>query len=88
MLIIAERINSSRKSIAQAIEARDGEFIKNEARLQVGARADYLEVNDGQMLGREVDCLSWLIDTAKEATSLPLSVDSPDADDQLHPFGP
>ena len=58
MLIIAERINSSRKSIAQAIEARDAEFIKNEARLQVCAGADYLDVNARQMLGREVDCLS------------------------------
>ena len=78
MLIIAERINSSRKSIAQAIDARDADFIRNEARSQADAGAHYIDVNAGSMLGQESECLSWLVDTVQEATDLPLCLDSPD----------
>lgn len=78
MLIIAERINSSRKSIAQAIEARDEEFIRNEASSQAAAGAHYIDVNAGSMLGQETECLTWLVNTVQEATHLPLCLDSPD----------
>jgi len=47
MLIIGERINSSRSSIQQAIEKRDSEFILNEAIIQANAGADYIDVNAG-----------------------------------------
>jgi cobalamin-dependent methionine synthase I len=78
MLIIAERINSSRKSIARAIEARDAAFIQNEARLQAEAGADYIDVNAGAFVGEELDCLRWVVEVIQEATDLPLSIDSPD----------
>ncbi len=34
MVIIGERINSSRKSIAQAMASEDKDFIQREARMQ------------------------------------------------------
>ena len=40
MLIIAERINASRKQIAQAISAGDRAFIQEEAKAQTEAGQD------------------------------------------------
>jgi len=51
MLIIGERINSSRKSIAEAISSRNTTFIQNEAKVQAAAGADYLDVNAGHLSG-------------------------------------
>ena len=61
MLVIAERINSSRKYIRQAIKERNVEFIQNEALAQAQAGADYIDVNAGTFVGEEkktigVDC--------------------------------
>lgn len=78
MLIVAERINSSRKSIARAIEDRDAAFIQQEARNQREAGADYIDVNAGSFVGEEEDRLKWLIDAVQEAVDAPLCIDSPD----------
>ncbi|MFZ5570705.1 MAG: dihydropteroate synthase [Thermodesulfobacteriota bacterium] len=76
MLIVAERINSSRKSIYNAIEQKDKSFIKTEAIAQEQAGADYIDVNAGLFAAKEADCLAWLIDVVQEATRLPLCIDS------------
>ncbi len=78
MLIIAERINSSRKSIARAIEAHDVEFIQNEAKAQDAAGGDYIDVNAGTFVGQEAEHLKWMIEAVQAVTDKPLSVDSPD----------
>lgn len=80
MLIIAERINASRKYIAQAISSKNTEFIQNEAKAQDQAGADYLDVNAGTFVGEESDHLTWVVQTVQAATDLPLCIDSPDAD--------
>lgn len=77
MLIIGERINSSRKSIARAVESRDADFIRNEAETQTAAGADYIDVNAGGLAGDEAEHLKWLIEIAQAATDAPLCVDSP-----------
>lgn len=78
MIIIAERINSSRKSIAQAIEAQDREFIQKEARNQAEAGATYIDVNAGSFVGLEIGYLKWLVEVVQEVVDLPLCLDSPD----------
>jgi len=78
MLIIGERINSSRKSIAGAIASGDRAFIQQEAKLQAEAGADYIDVNAAACLGEEIEKLKWLIEAVQEATELPLCIDSPD----------
>lgn len=80
MLIVAERINSSRRSIAQAVETQDAGFIQNEARMQAEAGADYIDVNAGTFVGDELDQLKWVVEVVQEATELPLCIDSPDPD--------
>jgi 5-methyltetrahydrofolate corrinoid/iron sulfur protein methyltransferase len=78
MLIIAERINASRKSIAQAITAADRAFIQGEAKAQAEAGAHYIDVNAGTFVGEEAEKLKWIVEAVQEVTDLPLSIDSPD----------
>jgi 5-methyltetrahydrofolate corrinoid/iron sulfur protein methyltransferase len=80
MLIIGERINSSRKLIAEAIAGRDAAHIHDEAQIQASAGADYLDVNAGVFADREAECLQWLIETVQDAVDLPLCIDSPRPD--------
>ncbi|MBW1787066.1 MAG: dihydropteroate synthase [Deltaproteobacteria bacterium] len=77
MLIIGERINSSRTSIAQAISAQDVQFIQDEAKAQADAGADYIDVNAGTFIKDECEKLKWVADTVQAATDLPLCIDSP-----------
>ncbi|MCP5073323.1 MAG: dihydropteroate synthase [Rhodobacteraceae bacterium] len=62
MIIVGERINSTRKPIAAALEARDGKFIVNEARRQWEAGAAYLDVNTAMMRAGEADSMTWAIE--------------------------
>ncbi len=78
MIIIGERINSSRKSISQALTSHDAEFIQNEAKAQIEAGAHYLDVNAGSFVGEEERYLRWLIEVVQEVTDHPLCIDSPD----------
>ncbi|MBM4315387.1 MAG: methyltetrahydrofolate cobalamin methyltransferase [Deltaproteobacteria bacterium] len=78
MLIIAERINASRKTIAQAISGADIAFIQGEAKAQTDAGAHYIDVNAGTFVGQEAEKLRWIVEAVQEVTDLPLSIDSPD----------
>ena len=78
MLIIAERINASRKKIAAAIAATDAEFIQREAKAQDLAGADYIDVNAGIFVGNESEKLRWVIQVVQDVTDKPLCIDSPD----------
>lgn len=77
MIIIGERINSSRKHIAQAILSHDVDLIQREAKLQAKAGATYLDVNAGGFVGEEAKHLMWLIEVIQKITDLPLCIDSP-----------
>lgn len=78
MLIIGERINSSRKRIAPAVENRDAEFIVGEAGMQLDAGADYVDVNAGTFgPDKEPGLLCWLVETVQGAHDCRLSLDSP-----------
>ncbi|MCL6430649.1 MAG: methyltetrahydrofolate cobalamin methyltransferase [Anaerolineae bacterium] len=77
MLIVGEKLNSSIKRVAEAIEARDAATIQDLARRQVEAGADYLDVNAAARVAEELDDLTWLIETVRAVTDAPLCVDSP-----------
>ena len=77
MLIVGEKINTSRKSIEEAVEKRDAAFITKVAREQAEAGAHYIDVNAGTFLDQEVDCLCWLVETVQNEVELPLCLDSP-----------
>jgi 5-methyltetrahydrofolate--homocysteine methyltransferase len=78
MIIVGEKINTSRKSIEEAVEKRDTAFIIKVARDQAQAGAHYIDVNAGTFLEQEVECLCWLVETVQSEVDLPLCLDSPD----------
>ena len=78
MLIIGERINSSRKRITPAVESKDAEFIIQEAQKQIEAGANYVDVNAGTFgPEREPEFLCWLVETIQGTFDNLLSLDSP-----------
>ena len=76
MLIIAERINTTRKRIEKAVRARDAAFIQAEAVKQAEAGASYIDANAGTSVANEVDDLVWLVETIQSATDVPVCIDS------------
>ncbi len=78
MLIVAERINASRKAIRAALEQMDAAAIQQEARAQAAAGANYIDLNGGTFPGREPELLGWLVDTVQAVTEKPLCLDSSD----------
>ena len=80
MLIVGEKINTSRKRIAEAVEKRDASFIGKVAQSQAQAGAHYIDVNAGTFFDKEADCLCWLVEAVQSAVDLPLCLDSPDPD--------
>jgi cobalamin-dependent methionine synthase I len=78
MIIVGEQINTSRRSIAEAVERRDASYIVKIAREQAEAGADYIDVNAGTFLEQETECLCWLVETVQGELDVPLCLDSPD----------
>ena len=76
MLLMGESINGTRKQVAEAIQARDAEFIKTLATDQVAAGAGLLDVNGGVAGGDEVADITWLIETVMSVSDMQLMVDS------------
>ena len=77
MIIVGEKINTSRRSIADAVEKRDASYVAKVAREQAEAGAHYIDVNAGTFLEQEADCLCWLVETVQSEVDLPLCLDSP-----------
>ncbi len=84
MLVVGERINTSRKVkgekvIEQAVLSRDVEFIAKMAKDQVEAGATYIDVNCGTLTTGEPEALEWITKVVQEAVDVPISFDSPNA---------
>lgn len=78
MLIVGERINTSRKAVNEAVEKRDAAHIAEDVQKQARAGAHYIDVNAGSRIGSEFNDLNWLVQVIEEAVQLPLALDSPD----------
>jgi cobalamin-dependent methionine synthase I len=74
--IIGEKINGTRKRVAQAIQERDAAFIQNLAKEQASAGADWLDANAGTAPQREPDDLIWLVENIQAAVETPICLDS------------
>ncbi|MBP7056525.1 MAG: dihydropteroate synthase [Candidatus Omnitrophica bacterium] len=78
MLIIGERINSTRKSINEAIKSRNAAFILKEARDQTAAGAEFIDVNCAVTSGDEVQDIDWVISVIQsEMPDVSICIDSP-----------
>jgi 5-methyltetrahydrofolate--homocysteine methyltransferase len=77
MLIIGERINSTRKTIQEALEKKDASFIREEALKQFKAGANYIDINCGNPdESREIENLTWVIELVQKTVEAPLCIDS------------
>ena len=77
MIIVGEKINTSRRSIHEAVEKRDSKFITSVARDQADAGARFIDVNAGTFVGQEPESLCWLVETVQNEVERPLCLDSP-----------
>lgn len=77
MIVIGERINTSRKAINEALEKKDRAFFQDEAVKQEAAGASFIDINCGSRLKSELDDFLWLLEVVQEVVSIPLSLDSP-----------
>jgi 5-methyltetrahydrofolate--homocysteine methyltransferase len=76
MEIIGEKINGTRKHVAQAIAERDAGFIRGLAHRQAAAGSTWLDVNAGTPPQQEPDDLVWLIENVQAVVDTPLCLDS------------
>ncbi len=79
MIIIGEKINGAIPSVARAIAEKDADFIRNLAKVQSDAGADFIDVCASVETGLELKTLKWLIDLVQEVTDTPICIDSPHA---------
>jgi len=82
VLVVGERINTSRKIkgeavIENAVVGRDAEYIKNLAVKQFEAGATYIDINCGTLTSGEPEALEWLTKVVMEAVEAPISFDTP-----------
>ncbi len=82
MLIVGERINTSRKVKSErVIEAmvvnRDAEAIQKLAKSQQDAGSAYIDMNAGTLTSGEPEALEWLTQVVQEAVTVPICFDTP-----------
>lgn len=80
MLVVGERINTSRPGVEPAVRERNKKFIIDEVVRQASAGAGMIDVNAGTLQDDEAEALNWLVQVAQGAMDLPLCIDSPDPD--------
>jgi len=76
VLVVAERLNCTRKRVCAAVAGRNAEFVRDEARRQAEAGGDYIDVNSATGVETELADMKWMIDQVRAATDKPLSIDT------------
>ena len=79
MIIVGERINTSRPRVTEVVGKRDALSIIALARAQVRAGADFIDVNAGTFLEHEADYLCWMVKTIQSELDVPLCLGSSNA---------
>lgn len=77
MIIVGERINGMFKAVNQAIQDKDKAAIQDLARRQIAEGADMLDINVGTAAAEPAAAMTWLVETVREVTDVPLSIDNP-----------
>ena len=77
MIIIGEKLNGSIPSMGKAIAAKDEARIKDLAKKQADAGANYLDICASVAVDAEVETLKWMVDLVQSVTDVPISLDSP-----------
>jgi 5-methyltetrahydrofolate--homocysteine methyltransferase len=79
MIIIGEKLNGSIPSIAKAIAQKDEQLIRDLAKKQCEAGANFIDVCASVPEVQELEVLKWMIDLVQDACDTPICIDSPSA---------
>jgi len=77
LTIVGELINTSRKEVNEAVDARDESVIRNLARKQAEADATFIDVNCGSRVHDELEIMEWLVNIVQDEVDTPICFDSP-----------
>ncbi len=78
MLLIGERINSTRKNIQDAIKNRNANLILKEATTQLAAGSKYIDINCAVTSGDEVQDIDWVVSVLQsEIKDVNICIDTP-----------
>jgi len=80
MILIAEKINTINKKVAEALEKKDVDFFRNMATSQTeSGRVDAVDINVGSDISKEPHNMKWAVSVVEETLDgrVPLSIDSP-----------
>ena len=78
MLIVGERINSTRESIQGAIKTRNAGFITGEAQRQIASGAWFVDINCAVTDGDEVKDIDWVVSVIQASIpDVSICIDSP-----------
>lgn len=77
MIIVGERLNSSRPPVFKALDEKNERFIIEEAKRQEEAGASYIDLNTAALLDKEIETLKWAIPFLQKELTVPLSIDTP-----------
>ncbi len=80
MIIIGERLNSSRKGVFEALQEKDEYYLLDQAIKQEQAGAHYIDFNSAALVDREIEILQWAIPLLQDQLRIPLSIDSPNVE--------
>lgn len=86
MILIGEKINGFVPKTGAAIEAKDGEYIKELAVKQSEAGADFLDCCPATDKGA-LETMKWMVDLIQEVSDTPICLDSPSADILVEAMG-
>lgn len=78
LTIIGERINTTRESVAEAVNERDKVKIKKEAKIQIENGTDYLDINCGTNVEEKLNDFLWILETVCDAFEVQICLDSMD----------
>ena len=77
MILIGEKLNGAIPVIQEAITEKDDQLIRERAKLQADAGADFIDVHASRNEG-ETEILGWMIEQVQAVTDVPVCIDSPD----------
>ncbi|MDP3804500.1 MAG: dihydropteroate synthase [Candidatus Omnitrophota bacterium] len=78
MIIVGERINSTRPKIQEAIKNRNASHILKEVRAQLENGANFIDINCALTSGDEVQDIDWLVSVIQsQINDVSLCIDSP-----------
>jgi cobalamin-dependent methionine synthase I len=80
VIVIGERLNSSRRAVLEALRLRDEAYLLREAKAQREAGGDYIDFNAAALLGMEIETLTWAVPLLEREAGVALAIDTPNAD--------